>query len=151
VTPAPARAAPRLVPLEAGHLARLRLQPSQAALGPHLANPALAGAWLRSGPAWSVLLEGEPVAAGGLIRSMGPPLIAWALLSPAAGPHLLRLSRAARRWLALEPCEAAIADGDARAARFARLCGLRPTGGRHARWGAGEGFARWVGPGVADA
>ena len=112
----------------------VRLQPAQRALAREM-TPATAEAMRSAGIAFSVLEHGRPIAAAGLILSMGPPAIAWAVLSPAAGRHLVRLSGWCRLVLAAsEVVETGVDPSFAAGRRWARLLGFTATGQPVERW-----------------
>lgn len=115
-------------------LEAIRVQPAQLEWSGE-ATTATGRELLEAGPAWSVLEDGAPIAAGGLIHAMGPPAIAWALLSVQAGRHLLALTRWARLVLALPPMvEAAIDPRFQAGERWATALGFLPIGRPVERW-----------------
>ena len=130
-------------PMRPADLPFIRLQPAQRALGPEL-TPATGDAMRRVGLAFTALENGRPILAAGLILSMGPPPIAWAVLSTAAGRHLLALSR--RVLFVLDGCETVetgVDPGFAAGRRWARLLGFHPTGRPVERWDAAGPLEVW--------
>lgn len=130
-------------------LPRLRLQPAQQHLAPELTADT-ARVLLEAGPAFMLVeLAGDawrPLAAAGLLQSMGPPAIAWCLVGAAGGASMLALTRAIRGFLAgyAGPVETGIATGWPPAVRWARLLGFEPTGRPVTRWDATEPLEVWV-------
>ena len=102
-----------------------RLDPQGRQLEAKLAaDPA---AVLAAGPAFAARVGDVPIAAAGIYESRPP--VAWALMSEAAGPHFVFLTRAVRRYLDLWPGVVCGVDRTWPAAeRWARLVGFEPSG-----------------------
>jgi hypothetical protein len=83
-----------LIPFEPHHVSLMTPQAAQ------FADVAAASPEAISGDAWTAVVDGLPVACGGLIEMWAGRAYAWALLSPEAGPHLLAMTRAIRSRLA---------------------------------------------------
>jgi hypothetical protein len=122
-------------PMQPADLAFIRLQPEQRALAPQM-SPATADHLLLAGLAFTAFdRTGWPIMAAGLILSMGPPAIAWAVLAPEAGPHLLAIGRRVRVILeAAGTVETGVDPSFAAGQRWARLLGFRPMGRPVDRW-----------------
>ena len=93
-----------IVPYESAHLRALKLQPMQAELGTVIAAGDLAEQVARSGPAWTVLDQGLPVACCGFQFPWPGRAIAWAALGD-CGDRMLRITRAARQTFARCPAD----------------------------------------------
>jgi hypothetical protein len=142
---------PAFASAEPRDLMRLDLQGRQAHLGPFFRDPGFCLRTLSTGPAWAFRVGGRPLAVGGLIATLGPPCIAWGLLSAEAGPFMRRISAAVRRVLDVQAppgVEAGIEPGDEGAERWAWLLGFRPTFRPVARWPSDDGrvLSRWLRP-----
>lgn len=121
-------------PMEPADLPFIRLQPAQRALARDM-TPATGDAMRRVGLAFTVLEHGRPIMAAGLILSMGPPAIGWAVLSVDAGRHLLALGRRVRVILdGAGTVETGVDPRFAAGQRWARLLGFHPTGRPVERW-----------------
>ena len=91
---APCVAGPAIVPYRPAHALALDLQPAQAALG----RPGAAEAEGLAGPtAWTLLVDGRPMACAGWQENWPGHLCGWALLARDAGSWLGRLTRAVQR------------------------------------------------------
>lgn len=88
----------RIVPFTASHIQSLVLQPMQKIDGP--LNFEEAALLELAGPAFSLLDEqGRCLGAAGVIPQWKGRAIAWALLSPLAARHFVRITRAVKKWL----------------------------------------------------
>ena len=120
--------------MQPADLAFIRLQPAQRALAREM-TPATAEAMRSAGIAFTALENGRPIAGAGLIFSMQGPPIAWAVLSPAAGRHLIRLTGWCRLALAAPvTVETGVDPTFAAGRRWARLLGFTATGRPVERW-----------------
>jgi hypothetical protein len=110
------------------HLRALRLQPMQAELRPVITAGDLAEQVARSGPAWTVLDGGQPVACAGFQFPWPGRAIAWAALGE-CGRRMARITRAVRQELMRCPAE--------------RIeCHVKAGFGAGKRWAAALGFAQ---------
>lgn len=138
-----------LVPLEAHDLAWIRPHPGQPGIAIDL-SPDTARILNEVGPAFAFLAGGNrrPIAGAGVILSMGPPGIAWAVLSLEAGPHFVALSRIVRDFVAAQrgPLETGVARGYERGARWATLMGFKATGRTVDRWDSRQNLEVWHRP-----
>ena len=80
------------------HLHGLELQPAQAALIEPVADPQYGVALALSGPCFTVMLDGRPVACAGVHEAHRQRGEVWALLSVASGRVMRPMTRAARGW-----------------------------------------------------
>jgi hypothetical protein len=94
-----------VVPYQPRHLREIALQPHQEHLGTMLQRTDAAEQVTKTGPCWTALLEGKPIACAGFQNCWEGRAIAWAVLSDQAGPHMLSLTRAVRKALELYPAE----------------------------------------------
>lgn len=88
-------------PLTANVLLEIQLQASQAYFGPSVTE-AYARELCAAGPAFAAVHDGRVLGAAGLLPQWEGRAIAWALLSDAAGPHMLAITRAVKRFLAMQ-------------------------------------------------
>lgn len=86
----------RLVPFEMTHLAVLNPQPAQAE---ETSEPIT----MPAGKSWSAIADGRPICVGGHYEIWRNRAYSWGLLSAAAGPHMLSLTRAIRSELDAAP------------------------------------------------
>lgn len=132
-------------PFVAADVGGLVLQPAQARWAGRLEAGTLAV--LEAGLSWTVRARGRVIAIGGVLDRGEGRGEAWALLSPAAGPHLGRLTRMVRRAFEVTPfrrIEAVTASDFPAAARWARLLGF-DNEGRMKGWREDGGDAeRWA-------
>lgn len=92
-----------IVPFHVEHLARLRLQPHQAALGPVVAEPDYGKRLAEAGPCYSAVQGDDVLATAGFFPQWEGRCIVWALLSADCGRHLLAIHRAVERAFTLHP------------------------------------------------
>lgn len=78
------------------------LQPAQAHLRDSLLNEEYQASAL-SGPAMAVEMDGRVIFLGGVIEMWSGRALAWSLVSSAAAPHLLRLTRETEKFFAALP------------------------------------------------
>ena len=118
-----------IIPFVPDHLRRLQLQPSQAWCAPMLDAEMIAQhAEL---PAWTMLDGDEPVAVAGTIEIWPERAIVWAYLSSHAGRHMVALTRAAQRYLAVAPqrrVEAYVETGFEAGHRWIQVLGFEREG-----------------------
>jgi RimJ/RimL family protein N-acetyltransferase len=82
------------------HLSTLRLQGAQAWASPLISSPGYAETLTADGSrAWSAIHEGEVIACAGIAKAHAQMGIAWALISPDAGRHMVGIDRATRSIL----------------------------------------------------
>lgn len=87
--------------LQPAHLLEIRMQDAQAGeLRPGTDLLAHGVKLCQRGMAFTVMLNGRPVAAGGLAEIHGHYATAWALVGQDAGPAMTAMTRAVRRVLA---------------------------------------------------
>mgnify|MGYP001059107411 CR=1 FL=1 len=113
-----------VVPYEPWHLRAIPLQPAQSGLTDDIA----AGLPERVSDGWTALVGGAPVACAGFVEHAGATW-AWAALSAAAGPYMVRLTAAIRRALNLHPAaeiHMTVEEGFEAGERWARLLGFNP-------------------------
>jgi hypothetical protein len=63
--------------------------------------PEAAEALSKSDLAWTGVAGGEPVACGGLLKHWPHRYMAWMLLPPQSGPHMVAVTRAVKRAMEL--------------------------------------------------
>lgn len=133
----------QLVPMQAGHLAALQLQPAQAELAPLLGAPGYGETLAAAGPAFAGLVDGTVVGCAGLVLLTQERGHAWALLGPVAPPIFPAVHRAVAAFLAgqnVRRIETAVDSDFAAGHRWAGMLGF-----------AREGRMRAYGPGGRDA
>lgn len=96
---APARDGFAVVPYEPAHLQRLVVDGGQAWLRPLVEDTAYAEGLARQSAAFTGLAGNLPVICAGVTEQWEGRAIAWALLSSAAGQHMLAITRAVARFL----------------------------------------------------
>jgi hypothetical protein len=118
-----------VAPYSREHLFAIRIQPAQADVAQWVTPEMAAG--LESPDSWTVLRDGEPVFCGGFWEYWQGRAVVWAIVSPAAGPLMARITRGVIRYLDLLPhrrvevyADAAFPAGD----RWARMLGFRHEG-----------------------
>ncbi|MEZ5665875.1 MAG: hypothetical protein R3F55_00235 [Alphaproteobacteria bacterium] len=140
----PTKAAPMVVvPMTAGHLTRLRLQPAQAVLAPLVAEPGYGAMLAEAGPAFAGLCGDRVVGCAGVVRLTAQRGHAWALLACDAGHSLTAIHRAVVGFLAhqrMRRIETAVDAEFAAGHRWARMLGFEC-----------EGLMRAYGPDGRDA
>jgi RimJ/RimL family protein N-acetyltransferase len=94
-----------IVPYQARHLRSIALEPDQEALAKMLRRTDAANAVTQQGQCWTVLVADRPIACGGFEEPWEGRAIVWAVLSREAGSHMLAITRAVRRALAIHPAE----------------------------------------------
>lgn len=123
------------------------LQAAQAYLGPGLSS-ATGAALAAGGPAFTATGEGgRPICCIGLVEHWEGRALAWAVLGAGAGRHLVAITRAVRRFLALAPwrrIEAAVECGFAPGHRWARLLGFALEAERMTAWSGERDFALYA-------
>lgn len=87
-------------PFHVDHLKAMRLQPSQAGRSHLLQGEVLE--FLAGLEAYTAFADGQPVAACGLAEIWPGRAMAWAFLAENAGPHLVGITRAVRKFLDLK-------------------------------------------------
>ena len=87
--------------LTANDLLAMRLQVSQAYFGPSVTE-AYAREICAAGPAFAGVHGGRVLGAAGLLPQWDGRAIAWALLSESAGSQMLAITRAVKRFLAMQ-------------------------------------------------
>jgi hypothetical protein len=110
------------------HLHAIALQPAQEGFRAFLASGDFAERVARSGPAWTAMVDGEPIACGGFHYPWKGRAQAWAVLSKAAGAHMVALTRAVLRGM--RACPAARIEAHVNAAfeagsRWAEMLGMQ--------------------------
>lgn len=88
-----------VVQFESEHLAELELQDAQYYLRPVLANKDYADSLKHSGPAYTVLDGGKPVACIGVVEYHPGRAQAWALMGFDARKNLFAITRRVKQWL----------------------------------------------------
>lgn len=123
-----------LRPMEPADLPWVRLQPAQRILAREM-TPATGELLRQTGLAFTALEHARPIACAGLIFSMGPPAIGWAVFSKAAGRHFVKLTSWVRFLLAgLDAVETGVDPDFLPGQRWARCLGFKPTGRPVERW-----------------
>lgn len=88
-------------PFHVAHLQALKLQPSQAQLAPRLSEEVLE--FLGTLDAYTAFSRaGEPLACAGLMDIWSGRAMAWSFISERAGPHMVGVTRAVKRFLDLK-------------------------------------------------
>lgn len=109
-------------------LARIQLQDAQAYFSGEVASPDYARMLEQSGQAFTAVDGDEVLCVSGCAEVWPGRALAWAFLSPAAGRHMLTLSRAVAGFLAqaqYRRIEAIVDDGFEAGHRWMRLLGFR--------------------------
>lgn len=118
-----------IVPFDDSHIAAMDIQEAQAA-AKILVTPEYL-AWLCTGDAYTVLVDGKPIVSAGVAPFGDGRGLAWALFAQCSGPHFVRLVRYIRRYLADTPFRRVEATVDTRftaAVRLAKLVGFEIEG-----------------------
>jgi hypothetical protein len=68
-------------------------------MAPVLADPSLADGLRAGGPAFTALVDNQPIACGGLFMRKQELGVLWAVMSPRTRYHLTAITRAIMRWL----------------------------------------------------
>ncbi|MCB9942992.1 MAG: hypothetical protein H6851_05150 [Geminicoccaceae bacterium] len=127
----------RFVPAD---LSAIEVQPAQAWMTPSF-DPWYADELATAGPCFTFarpdgdassatasLHERDVVFIGGAVPFMEGAALAWSLISEAAGPHMLEITRRSRAFfgrLPVERIECAVETGHAEGHRWARMLGFR--------------------------
>lgn len=113
-----------------GDLWKIKLQPTQAkAIGFLTEDYALALA--AAGPAITATVDGEPVACCGIARAQFNTGVLWGFVGESAGRNMLRLHRAASRFIGALPMtriESTVEQGFAPGCRWLELLGFESEG-----------------------
>ncbi len=120
----------QILPFHVEHLKAMRLQPSQAHRAAELTDDVLQfidglEGYTAMSPA------GEPLAVCGLMPFHPGRSMAWAFLSENAGPHMVGITRAVRRFLDMKAprrCEMYVDAGFDAGCRWAELLGFQREG-----------------------
>ena len=121
----------RVVRLAPEHLRQLRLQRAQQDMAEVLQRPEYGAALALSGPAFTVLADGQPIACIGLHEHHPGRAEAWALLGDDSGAHLRGITRAVAGYLQQVPyfrVEASVSATFVAGHRWARLLGFTQEG-----------------------
>ena len=89
----------RVEPFVVEHWERLTVQPAQRACLPWMTDDIVP--WLAEIEAYSAFAGDDLVAIAGLWEKWPGSAVVWSFLSEAAGPHMIPLTRAIRRFLEL--------------------------------------------------
>ena len=120
-----------VLPFEPEHLTALRLQPMQTAISDMLSDPKYSRSLQQAGPAFSAMVDGEIIAALGIIPQWQNRAIAWGLIGANANRHLLGVHRAVDRFLKLTEyrrIETSVATNFAEGHRWAQMLGFKREG-----------------------
>lgn len=113
-------------PMRPGDVGQLRLQQAQRWMQAEL-TAGYGGVLGEIGSGFTVELDNRPIATIGVVNLAADRCLAWALMTDAAGRHLLTITRQVRRWLecgVFQRVEAAVeCDFDA-GHRWARVLGF---------------------------
>jgi hypothetical protein len=88
-----------VVPFDPSHLIELRLQNAQQHLGGEILKPEYAQAVDIPANAFTGMSDGQPVVCSGIVPIWENRALAWALFSPNAGAHMVKIVAAIRRFL----------------------------------------------------
>ena len=88
-------------PLTSRHVLTMALQPSQAYFASSV-TAEYAESLVKAGPAFAGAHGGDVVCCAGVLPQWEGRAIGWALMSPTAGPHMLRITRASRRFFDMQ-------------------------------------------------
>lgn len=120
-----------VLPFEPEHLDRLELQSAQLGIQPIFDDPRYALSLQKAGPAFSAEVDGEIIAALGIIPQWQNRAIAWGLIGKKARRHLLAVHRAVDRFLVMSEyrrIETSVATNFAEGHRWARMLGFEREG-----------------------
>ena len=120
-----------VVPFEADHLSELLLQESQMMLQPMMKDVKYGLSLEKSGPAFSAVVDGEIIAALGILPQWTNRAIAWGLIGEKAPQHFLSLHKAVSRFLKLSEyrrIETSVASNFAEGHRWAQMLGFENEG-----------------------
>lgn len=90
-----------IVPYQPEHLLKLQLQEGQA-YGQSMLTPELAAS-LVGEYTFTALVDGEPIAVGGVTELWANRALVWTFIGQTAGPHFVALHKAVLRGLDLAP------------------------------------------------
>ena len=128
------------------HLFKLSLQESQRDLLSHL-TPEYALSLAKVGPALTAEQDGQFLACVGVGYQTPEHGVAWAFISADAGPHLLRLDRAVRRFFSTIRCrrlEATVKKGFTPGCRWLELLGFEHEGPLRGYGPDGSDYVRYA-------
>jgi hypothetical protein len=114
------------VQFEPLHIEILRLQREQAD-GFGVYSPEYGCALKEAGPAFTGMIEGQPIICAGIARQWNGRGLAWALMSEDCGKHFVAITRAVKRYLDAADWSRLEAQVDAefpRAIRWAEMLGF---------------------------
>lgn len=120
-----------VVPFEAWHLNVLLLQKSQAMLQPMMSDEKYGKSLQDGGSAFSAVVDGEIIAALGIIPQWEHRAIAWGLIGENASKHFIPISKAILRFLEITPyrrIETSVASDFDQGHRWARMLGFENEG-----------------------
>lgn len=120
-----------VLPFKPDHLRQLLLQPSQAIMQPTLMKNGYAESLYNGGPAFSAVVDGEIIAALGIIPQWENRAVAWGLIGTEARRHLLAIHRAVLRFLEMSEygrIETSVATHFAEGHRWAQMLGFEREG-----------------------
>jgi hypothetical protein len=86
-----------VVPFQAGHLAQLPLQEAQVYLSDWVTDES--GKVLEDSPSYTAMVDGDPVAAAGILPQWHGRAIAWAFLSTMGAGQFIGVHRAVKSFL----------------------------------------------------
>lgn len=116
-----------VIPFEAEHLQLLKLQESQAMIQPLMTDMEYAVSLQTRGPAFSAMVDGEIIAAAGLLPQWENRAVAWALIGENARRHFVRLTKSMVRYFdfaEFNRLETAVKTDFAEGHRWARMMGF---------------------------
>lgn len=115
----------KIVPFAPEHVMGLDLQEWQSEVVSEL-SPSYAKSLAACGPAYTGIDGDEVIFCGGCAKMWEGRHIVWSMLSKNAGKHMVAMTRAARRLIALQTgrVEAAIRSDFEQGHRWAKMCGM---------------------------
>lgn len=116
-----------VVPFEAKHLRALLLQESQIFMQPFLQDKTYGLSLEKGGPAFSAIVDGEIIAALGVIPQWKHRAIAWGLIGDEAPRHFIALHKAVSRFLRMTEyrrIETSVSTDFEEGHRWARMLGF---------------------------
>lgn len=123
-------------PLTVDHYRRLRAQPAQIDVGDYVSGEHVAA--LSEADAYAAVDADTVLGIGGVVRPWAGRAVAWSVLSAEAGPHMLAITRAVKRFFALLPdrrIEISVRRDHNAAHRWARQLGFSLEANRMAAYG----------------
>jgi hypothetical protein len=120
-----------VVPFEAGHLKQLGIQQSQEVFKSMMLKDEYGISLEKGGPAFSAFVDGEIIAALGVIPQWENRAMAWGLIGGNARRHFVPLTKAIMRFLEVTPhrrVETSVDSDFAEGHRWARLLGFENEG-----------------------